>query len=113
VGIMLKGVHGRLCIRALVISVVVNVLMIGAGVTGGVQEKSTRFARLSDIMAAPPGVIISRCCGPQQHTAGAFFVSIAEATVISILFYGVMALAVLEIVYWTKRVPPQRSKVNE
>lgn len=92
--------HGRLCKRAFVISAAVNVLMIVTGVGG----RSTFLTRFSDILAAPPGVIILRCCGPREHTGGAFLTSIAASIVISVLFYAVVAWAILELVYWVKRV---------
>lgn len=100
---MLKYSHGRLLTRALVASVVLNALMIVAGLSGGAQGRTTLWTRLSDVVAAPPGIIIAHCCGPHEHTAGAFVLSMVEATGISILFYGFIAWIILELVYWKRR----------
>jgi hypothetical protein len=100
---MLKYSHGRLFTKALVASGVLNALMIMAGLSGGAQGRSTFLTRLSDVVAAPPGTIITHCCAPLEHTARAFIWSMVEATGISILFYGLIAWLILELVYWKKR----------
>jgi len=99
---MPKYSHSRLFTQAFVASVLLNVLTIVAGLAGGAQGRSTLLTRLSDIIAAPPGIIITHCCAPHQHTGGAFFLSILEATGISILFYGLAAWFILELIYWSK-----------
>jgi hypothetical protein len=99
---MPKYSHGRLFTKALVGSVVLNVLMIAAGLSGGANGRSTLLTRLSDVLAAPPGIIITHCCAPRQHSGGAFLLSIVEATGISVLFYGLVAWLILELVCWSK-----------
>jgi hypothetical protein len=89
--------------QAFVASVLLNVVTIAAGLSGGAQGRSTLLTRLSDFVAAPPGIIITHCCTPDQHTGKAFFSSVLEATGISILFYGLAAWLILEAVYWSKR----------
>jgi len=81
--------------------------MIASGLLGGAQGRSTLLTRLSDVLSAPPGIIITHCCAPRQHSAGAFFLSFVEATGISILFYGLVAWLILELVRWSKTVYAQ------
>jgi len=81
--------------------------MIASGLLGGAQGRSTLLARLSDVLSAPPGIIITLCCAPRQHSAGALFLSFVEATGISILFYGLVAWLILELVRWSKTVYAQ------
>jgi hypothetical protein len=100
---MPKYSQGRLFTKALVASVVINVLMIATGPSGGTQGRSNLLTRLSDVLAAPPGLIINRCFAPSGHTGGAFLLGILEVTTISILFYSVVAWVVLELGYWLKK----------
>ncbi|MGA7631204.1 MAG: hypothetical protein WCB11_10575 [Terriglobales bacterium] len=103
--------HGRLFAKVLVVSVVLNVLMIAAGLSGGAQGRSTLLTRLSDVVAAPPGMIIKHCCAPRQHTSGAFFLSVLAATGISILFYSLAAWLILELVFAARgRTQPGTSR---
>jgi hypothetical protein len=83
-----KNVHLRLLSKALIISLLLNLGMILAGLTAGVKGESNFLTELSDIIAAPPGLIISRCCAPREHSAHAFFAAILVSTAISILFYA-------------------------
>ena len=96
--------HRHLFAKSFVASVVLNALMIAAGISGGAQGRSTLLTRFSDAVAAPPGIVVTRCCAPNQHNARAFFLSVVEVTGISILFYGLIAWLVLELLCWGKRV---------
>jgi hypothetical protein len=95
--------HGRLFAQALVASVVLNVLMIAAGLSGGAEGRSTLLTRFSDAVAAPPTIIITHCCAPRQHTMRAFLLSVVEATAISTLFYCLVAWIILELVCWGRK----------
>jgi|SRR5215469_12261932 len=96
--------QGRLFTKALVASVVLNVLMIAAGISGGAQGRSTLLTRLSHVLAAPPGLIIDRCCAPSGlFEGGSLLLAILEVTTISILFYCVVAWVVLGLVHWLKK----------
>jgi hypothetical protein len=100
---MSKYSHGWLFIKALIFSLALNLIMIVAGLSGGAPGQSTLLTRLSDLFVAPPGIIIMRCCVPQQHTSGALLSSIFEAAGVSIFFYGLAAWLILELIYWGKR----------
>ena len=95
--------HSQLFTKALLASGVLNALMIVAGLSGGAQGRSTLLTRLSDAVAAPPGIIITHCCAPHEHTARAFLLSVVEATGVSVLFYGLIAWLILELVYWKRK----------
>ena len=98
-----KNVHLRLLSKALIISLLLNLGMILAGLTAGVKGESNFLTELSDIIAAPPGLIISRCCTPREHSAHTFFAAILVSTAISILFYALISWAILALVHRYKQ----------
>lgn len=67
--------HQRLIVKAIAISVILNVIMVASAFTA----QSSNFTRFANALAAPPGIIIARVFAPGQHTMPAFAASALEA----------------------------------
>jgi hypothetical protein len=93
-----KSPYLRLLLKALVISLFLNLGIILAGLSAGVEGGTNFLTKLSDMVAAPPGLIISRCCSPKEHTAHAFDTSMFASIAISVLFYALICWAILALI---------------
>jgi hypothetical protein len=80
--------------NAISISVLINLCMLLAAFFPGRHHVLTQF---SDIIAAPPGVIINLVFAPNQHSPGAFMFAAAESLALSVLFYAVVAWVILKV----------------
>ncbi len=89
----------HMAMKAVYISAVINLGMVLLGFSGGINGNKTFLTRISDLIAAPPGVIINVIVSQKQHTASGFALSAVESIVISFLFYTLIAWALLMLVY--------------
>jgi hypothetical protein len=92
------GPQSRLLLKALALSVALNVVMIVLSALGGVPGGGSLVQRIADALAAPPGAIAQRVFAPKEHSAGAFAAAAAESLAWSIFFYGIVAWVILESV---------------
>jgi hypothetical protein len=85
----------RHLLKAVTISVFVNVGLALSAFYPGSPRKPSLLARIADVVAAPPGAISQLLFSPQQHTAHAFIVAAAESFVCSFVFYLLVAWIIL------------------
>ncbi len=100
--ILIRNVHLRAASRGLTVSVGINLAMIVAGLVSGFGDRNSLLARFSNLIAAPPGLLIIRCCQPRQHTVQSFVASVAASIAISTAFYAIAAWVLLELLAWLK-----------
>jgi hypothetical protein len=86
----------RLILKALMISVALNCVLLVMSVFGGSPEGGSLVARIADAIAAPPGAIAQRVFAPKKHSVGAFVAAATESLAWSIIFYAIVALLILE-----------------
>ena len=90
--------QSRLLLKALVVSVVLNGVMLVMSALGGALGNGSLVLRMADGIAAPPGAIAERVLAPKEHSLGAFAAAAAESLVWSIVFYAIVAWVILESV---------------
>jgi hypothetical protein len=75
-------------IRALIISLGVNLLMVLLPI-GAIGPRTHHvFASISDTLAAPPGILMKHVFAPREHSTKAFELAAAESLFFSLLFYA-------------------------
>jgi hypothetical protein len=92
----------RLVLAALIASIALNGAMILMSVLAGVPGVGAFPLRISDAIAAPPGLIVKWVFQPHEHSVGAFVVAAVESLIFSVFFYVIAALLVLEAVGWLR-----------
>jgi hypothetical protein len=88
----------HLAVKAVLISLALNAGMVVAALLGSLFGERSLLTRVSDLVAAPPGLIAERAFQPRDHSAGALIVSMSASLTFSIVFYAVIVLAILEAV---------------
>jgi len=86
----------RLLLKATVFSLVLNLGLVLSAIVPS-------LARVADIVAAPPGIIIKLLISPPAHSPSAFIVAAAESLACSIVFYLLIAWVVLKVAQVIKR----------
>jgi len=93
-----------LAIKALIGSLLINVVTVATGVSG-----QPFLGRFSNAIAWLPGVLATRRIQPAEHTMGSFQAAIAESLLSSIVVYWVVcALSLAMYAY----VAPIRSRTE-
>lgn len=86
----------RLFLKALLVSLLVNGLMVLMSFFAGAPGIGSFMVRVADTIAGPPGMIAKWAFRPREHSVGAFVAAAGESLVFSILFYAAAALLILE-----------------
>jgi hypothetical protein len=88
--------------RAFVLSVVLNSLMIMLGTLGGFVKSLSFLAIVSRMIAAPPSYLVAWLIHPKAQSVGMIAAAMVEGLTASIVFYTLIAWVVL-------RLAPRRS----
>lgn len=102
----------RLFLKALIVSILLNGLMILLSMFSGTSGVRSLMVRIGDAIAAPPGVIARWAFQPREHSVGAFVTAAGESLVFSILFYAAAALLLLEAANRIVRKSPSLERPN-
>jgi hypothetical protein len=94
---MTTNFRKSLLFRTLLISVSLNALMILMGTVGDLVKPLSWLAKLSGMIAAPPGFLIRLLIQPKLHSVAAIVAAMIEGLFGSIIFYTVAAWIVLRL----------------
>lgn len=85
---MKKAIHTRLIVYAFALSAFINLCLVLSEFAGLERDKYPWFIRVTNAIAAPPGVFAKALLEPRQHTVHAFALAASESMLFSFIFYA-------------------------